>query len=205
MPVYSQWILGMTVQPANPTSSDTIRIYANVSFPSGGCDIKSQTLSVAGNHVYAGAIHCLGMATFICNTTDTFLIEPMPSGTYTFHMQLDAGAGPGPCTPGVVPGTQDSITFTVTQSSSLPEIPEGADFSIFPIPAKDKLTVITRNEPAPGTIFEIFDMNGKRAVTVSLTGKSNEVNLSSLAGGSYIARISSPGMSPAEQKFTVVR
>lgn len=201
----AQWINGFSIQPSNPTTNDTITIFANVSFPSGGCEDKSQNHTVVGSQIQANALHCIGMATFICSTTDTFKIEPLPAGTYTFQLQLDAGAAPGPCTPGIVPGPTDTLIFSVTQASSLPEVPEGSSFSIYPVPAINELTVITRDFPEKGTRFEIIDASGRLVFTTSLASSNTTISVAQLSKGNYIARLVQSGKVTDEEKFTVIK
>ena len=54
------------------------------------------------------------MLATICNTTDTFKINPLSAGAYTFDLTLSSGFGGPPCTPGVVPDDYDTITFNVS-------------------------------------------------------------------------------------------
>ena len=59
------------------------------------------------------------MLTAICNTTDTFKLNPLAVGTYIFDLTLSSGFGGPPCTPGVVPDDYDTITFYVSSSSAI--------------------------------------------------------------------------------------
>ena len=117
--VKSQWITSINVYPAFPSTVDTIFVYASCEFPSGSCDQHIQGLSTSANTIYAYATHCLGMLTFICDWVDTFRINPLPPGTYQFDFQLNAGALPFPCTPGINPGPADSISFIVSPDNSV--------------------------------------------------------------------------------------
>lgn len=54
------------------------------------------------------------MLSVICNDVDTFKINPLPTVNYTTFIQVDQGALPAPCTPGIVAWESVSITFTVT-------------------------------------------------------------------------------------------
>ncbi len=109
----AQWINSIQYQPSNPATNDTITFYVDLSFPSGTCDQHSQGFYINGNKIEAFALHCLGMLTYICHHTDTFKINPLPAGAYSFHFQLDAGMLPFPCTPGIFPGPSDSIALVV--------------------------------------------------------------------------------------------
>src|SRR5262245_44798043 len=119
----AQWIGTITVSPPAPTTQDSIKILVDCSFPSGSCDPYLASVFINGNDIYGNALHCLGMLTVICSYTDTFALPPMPAGNYNFHMQLNAGGGPAPCTAGINPGPVDSLSFTVTQPMGIPSIP----------------------------------------------------------------------------------
>jgi hypothetical protein len=201
----AQWINSLSVQPAAPTSADTIRVYADVSFPSGGCDDKMVNQSITGNVINASALHCLGQLTFICTTTDTFTILPLPAGNYTFIYQVDAGGGPSPCTPGIVPGPSDSISFTVTTSSSIPEFSGSFQFDVFPTPAKDELTVSISTLPPDDAHLEIVDVTGKIVVRQKMMVHEMTISLEYMAAGTYVARIVQPSRIITEKKFTVIR
>jgi hypothetical protein len=199
----AQWINSLTMQPAAPTSSDTIRVYADVSFPSGGCDDKMVNQSVSGNVIFANALHCLGQLTFICNTTDTFTILPLPAGNYTFIFQVDAGGGPSPCTPGIVPGPSDSLAFTVTTSSSIPEYSGTFQLDIYPSPAQDQLTVTLSSLPPDDAYLEIVDVTGKIVIREKLMLHEMTIGVQDLASGTYVVRIVQPSRILTEKKITV--
>jgi len=107
-------ISSFTISPINPNNTDTVYIYAELLFTSSGCPLDMKSHSVLGNNIVASTQHCLGMLTTICNTTDTFKLNPLAVGTYIFDLTLSSGFGGPPCTPGVVPDDYDTITFNVS-------------------------------------------------------------------------------------------
>lgn len=80
----AQFINSISTSPQQPTTSDTIYIYPTVSFGYRWVVKITQFISINGNNITASATHCLGMLTVICTTTDTFKIDPLPAGNYTF-------------------------------------------------------------------------------------------------------------------------
>lgn len=183
--VQSQFILGLSAYPQNPTTNDPVQIIAHVGFPSGDCIEKTLSFTTNQNSIQANALHCLGLATFICYDYDTFNLGTLNAGSYTFHFQLDAGQGMMPCTPGINPGPLDSLSFTVTTPTALTEI---ADFPVelFPIPSSgyfeiksdmstfEKLTEIT-----------VFQLNGKIMRTFSNPQPGEQFRTHGLAAGCY--------------------
>ena len=161
VPLKAQWIQSLTVVPPNPVAGSPFMVLAECSFPAGNCDAHTQYMNINGNLITAGALHCLGVLTVICNHTDTFLINPLPAGNYTFHFQIDAGFGNVPCTPGIVPGPSDTINFTVFPAVGIDEaIPQDA-VRLFPNPPDDYFMIRgVETSDFPVTIA-VFSPEGK--------------------------------------------
>jgi len=108
------------ISPSQPTTNDTIFVFADVQFLSSDCILQSSNHSVNGNTIVASAHHCLGMLSAICNTTDTFVFLPLAAGTYTFDLTLTSGFGSigVPCTPGIIPDDNQDFQFTVMAAQS---------------------------------------------------------------------------------------
>ena len=106
-------ISSLTISPTYPTETDTVYIYAELLFSSSNCPLDIKSYIISGNNIAASTQHCLGMLATICNTIDTFKINPLSVGSYTFDLTLSSGFGGPPCTPGVVPDDYDTITFNV--------------------------------------------------------------------------------------------
>jgi hypothetical protein len=114
-------ISSLTISPANPNNTDTVYIYAELLFTSSGCPLDMKSHSILGNNIVASTQHCLGMLTAICNTTDTFKLNPLAIGTYTFDLTLSSGFGGPPCTAGIVPDDNDTISFNVVTAVGIEE------------------------------------------------------------------------------------
>ena len=114
-------IFSLTISPVNPNNTDTVYIYAELSFTSTGCPLDVKSYSITGNNIFASTQHCIGIATTICNTTDTFKLNPLIVGAYLFDLTLSSGGGVPPCTAGIVPNDNDIITFNVVSSVGIEE------------------------------------------------------------------------------------
>ena len=114
-------ITSLSISPVNPNSTDTIYIYAELSFSSSGCPLDIKSYSISGNNILASTQHCIGIAAAICNTTDTFKLNPLLPGTYLFDLTLSSGFGGAPCSPGIVPDDYDTITFNVSSFVGIEE------------------------------------------------------------------------------------
>ena len=108
-----QTINSLNIFPQNPSEKDSIYITVNSTFSSSSCDTSSNYLSLNNNTISASSIHCLGMASALCDATDTFLIGGLTAGSYTFIINVNQGFLPS-CTPGIVPGPTDTLNFNVS-------------------------------------------------------------------------------------------
>jgi hypothetical protein len=200
--IQAQWINSVTVFPANPVDTDTIYIYANVDFPSGPCDDKTISSSSVPPNLYANVLHCLGPLTYICNDIDTIVYYQLPAGNYTFTYQVDAGGSPSPCTPGIVPGPSQTISFTVSVANSIEETGKPENFILYPNPVSDYLLIpaaLTRKLDG----YKIYDSSGKLIVSGKI--KQNAINVSEFATGNYIINFEKSGEEKINYRFTITR
>jgi len=184
-----QWIQSLTITPANPTSTDTITILAECSFPAAGCDMHTQYVSIVGSDIYASALHCLGVLTVICPYTDTIIINPLPIGNYTFYFQLDAGFGPVPCTPGIVTGPSDSINFIVSPVVGLSEFLYQDAVSVFPNPFNEQFQITGIAAEEYPARLEIYSREGKIVKTISLKNSGDFINVNTFPASVYHLKI----------------
>ena len=114
-------IFSLTISPVNPNNTDTVYIYAELLFTSTGCPLDIKSYNIVGNNILASTQHCLGIAAAICNTTDTFKLNPLLVGTYLFDLTLSSGGGGPPCASGIIPDDNDVISFNVVASVGIKE------------------------------------------------------------------------------------
>ena len=195
----AQWIQSLTVLPTNPTANDTITVLAECSFPSGNCDYHNQYMSVNGNTISGGSLHCLGALTIICYDTDTFKIDPLPAGNYTFHFQIDAGFGPGPCTPGIVPGPSDTVNFTVSPTVGIAEIIPNDALTIYPNPVQDQFLIMGLAGNDFPVAASLFSSEGKLIKNITLKTDDESVSVKDIPPGLYQLQ----GQTSGGQKFVV--
>jgi hypothetical protein len=86
--------------------------------------------------------------------------------------------------------------------------PKKTSVALFPVPAKDKITVVINSTVAARTDLQIFDMNGKLVRRTSAqvnSGNNNFVlNVSDLPNGQYMLASTDPSMQ-FNKKFTINR
>lgn len=175
-------IVSLSVDPPNPSEADEVEVYAEISFPSGGCELDDQNFSLSGTSITASAHHCVGLLTVICNNTDTFSIGQLPAGNYTFDLTLTSGAGEPDCTPGIVPDDNDQFQFTVSPSVGIDEV-ERLDGLAYPNPV---VNVLNLKRPLGQTAL-ITDASGKRVAQIP-SGRT-QIDLSHLPSAIYVLHI----------------
>lgn len=178
-----QWIQQLWTNPSVLTTNTPVQLIAEVDFPSGDCKDKTLNMSQAGNSISAFAMHCLGAASYICNDKDTFNLGLLPAGTYTFYFQVDAGMGPSPCSPGIVPGPMDSLSFVVNLASGNQELDKEI-FELFPNPASSTLHLNLNNELSNGA-YRILNNQGALVLKSMIHGKNMQIDISKLSVGLY--------------------
>lgn len=114
-------ISSFTISPLNPNNTDTVYVYAELQFCCSNCSLDMKSYSLVGNNIVASTQHCLGALSAICNTTDTFKLNPLAVGTYSFDLTLSSGFVGSPCTPGISPDDNDVFTFNVVSSVGIEE------------------------------------------------------------------------------------
>ncbi len=180
----SQSITNITYSPINPTPTDTIYFYVDLMFPSSGCPLSNSGSSVVGQTVMASSLHCVGMLAAICNTTDTFMVLPLAAGNYTFDMTLSSGAGPVPCSPGIVPNDNRTENFVVSTITNIANSEVNTEIEIAPNPSSGLFNLDNLNN----TSVLIYDVLGNELVNLSNLNQKYVLDLSNQPNGVYLMK-----------------
>jgi hypothetical protein len=180
----AQYILNIYTEPSNPTVNDSIVVFANVSFPSGGCDNKAQFLSVVAGGFTGHDLHCLGPLSYICNTTDTFPLGFLATGNYTFVYSVDAGYGFPGCTPGIVAGPVDTLHFSVSAVTGINSL-KSVNADLFY--SNNELHILLKGNRAHCTLY-IYSVDG-RLIEKALISDGENILSFFHSDGLYIARL----------------
>ena len=86
-------------------------------------------------------------------------------------------------------GHESAYSFELHFPLGMNEIKEPADISIFPVPARDKITVELKNLHDYNSL-SILNMQGKTLKTIPLTKLQTEVDIKNYASGMYFVRLS---------------
>ncbi len=169
-------IQSFTVSPANPTTNDYVKVYVDLQFSSGGCGVDNQGDFTNGLFTDAYATHCLGMLTFICNSTDTFNLGYLQAGYHTFRLTLNTGQGGPGCSAGIVPDDVDSTHFTVSLATGVSSAEANSSHTVvYPNPATDMVMLkINQAVNIKNAELKVTDNNG-RTMKVIEGIQSNEL------------------------------
>ena len=187
--VKAQFIQQLRLDPVQPVDNLPVKVIADLYFPNSGCPLDSLSVSQPASNRFVGyALHCVGLLTTICNTSDTFDLGVLPAGSYRFLLREEYGWLPSPCTAGTQPPAIDSIDFQVTVSSGAVEFPKPA-VALFPNPAPDGLFTI-RIDPQPqGAVCRILDMGGRLLQTIPVDSPTPQIDLTACANGIYLLEL----------------
>lgn len=202
-PVFGQMgsIQGIQMTPSNPTDQDTIYFIADVTFPYSACFVEQQSVQATGNTIFAGANHCVGLLAAICYTKDTFMVAPLASGNYDFVFTLTSGAGPQPCTPGVVADDVDTLSFSVDGTTSIADQKQNVVFEVYPNPVNDRFQITT---DLRATQLAIYSIDGQLVQRQSFQNDGKELVLS-VPTGMYFVQLLNDQQVVGTQRLIVVR
>jgi len=203
LPVYPQWISGLSVNPTAPTTIDNVQVIVEAQFPSGGCSdwyILGHTQD-GFEHTY-NIVNCVGPLTYICPYNDTINIgNALPAGSYTVIVNLNAGAGDKPCTP-FSQWASDTVYFDVLPFSGMYHENNGSAIKIYPDPATGFL-IIEQSGFNEETSVSIFNMQGQLLLMQAMLSPKESIDISSFASGVLIIKLSnSDGVSAVKYVFT---
>jgi hypothetical protein len=198
-------IISFTIDPLNPTTNDFVKVYVDITFTSGGCDVDNQSHSTLGNNSTASAHHCVGMLTVICDVRDTFDLGYLQAGNHQFNFTLSSGFGGPGCSPGVVPDDSDNFNFSVVQALSVEDPTHNENVTLYPNPMSDlAILKINGNVEFEKMKLEILDVTG-RVVMITETITSNEIIIENrnLQSGIYFYRLFENAKLKAMDSFVV--
>jgi hypothetical protein len=177
-------ILDFAISPANPSTTDTVYLYTELQFSNGDCDLDQQSHTVSGLAIQANAHHCLGMLTIICDVVDTFKINPLTAGNYSFNLTLTSGAGPAPCTPGIIADDDSTFNFTVIDVSGVTDL-SSSRLTSYPNPVQNHINLPLVTD---GAAYKLITVSGQVVKAGLVEGKRIN-DLERLPPGMYFLRI----------------
>ena len=208
----------ITMSPINPTENDTIYFYVNKSFLEGPYSSTSSTVFVVGDTIFVETRNCFSNGFLYLpfwNVLDTFKVNPLSSGNYTFKMQARAGSRPffnpyyGPCSYGIIPNDKDNFgkknfNFFVDISTGISTNGLGSDpLSIYPNPSKGKFFIKLNQElnSSKEKTIRLISIDG-RIVKELKDNLENKLELE-LPGGIYYLQLLDGGELLKSEKIII--
>lgn len=145
------YVGGLQIIPANPTTSDIVKVNISGNFASTGSYILNHSININGSQIDL-IINCAdpGGFTVIVPHDTIFTIGMLPAGTYSINL---SGSGLGDYVPAA------NKTFTVNTSSDIKV--NNSDYkltSIYPNPCNDNFKISLEKEIEFET--ELYNSNG---------------------------------------------
>ena len=154
-------ITAMNIYPSNPTDQDSITVYIDLSFANSSCPLDYKGIQVVGAVISTFSHHCQGMLTAICNTTDTFNLAPLASGSYNLIHTSTSGSGMVPCTPGIVIDDIDTLQFEVISTGNNGLMESSSSITVYPNPSNEDIFIDIAGYNGK-IIVEIYNLQGRR-------------------------------------------
>lgn len=178
----SQVINQLTIIPANPTATDTITVIWDLTY-NGNCTFGMVSVYsfTVDSTIYIAPTYCGYFDTTICNSIDTFKIDPLMQGNYTLNLEIHQGS--------ICPVSGFDATIAevdtgilVTPLSGVSEEPLQSSLIIAPNPATNQITI---NGFPVNSMIRISDVTGKIIMVKKIQDKNQVVDISVLSPGIY--------------------
>ena len=189
---YCQGVNQITIFPVNPTQNDTIYISSDFTYY-GNCSaglVQIETIQ-NGSNIQILPVYCGFYDTTLCNSIDTFKIEPLLSGNYQINVEYHQGS--------ICPASAfDTILAnfdTTIYVGALGEIlsKQKSNVHISPNPTNDIIS-LDINGYNGSVKTELYDLSGRLlkatySSTISLKDYAKGIYLFKVAYGNVVEEI----------------
>ena len=192
----TMYIDNLRILPVSYQYGDTLKVAFSVSIPSLSSNL-GQAFSIDSNQINVYSCYFVTNATQPSHFTDTIILGVLPEANYNLTLFAYCSADTI-CTYSDV--FSKTISFSVLPTSiHLYERPD--NFSVYPNPAKDQVTVTNPSEsPA---IIEIYNYQGKKMASYHINNTINTLSVKDLKPGMYLYSIIIGGKQIETKKMIV--
>lgn len=170
----------MKIIPENPTENDEVKVIVYATFSSGDCLLENHTIDLQNGIITMNLIYTVGMATYICHSTDTLSIGTLSAGDYELQAGLYTGPGQS--------SDNETLLFSVGGTLGITETDDETNVTIYPNPVQNQLMVMT-NETVEK--IEIRSVSGQiMSVEQQFLNGQMIIDLSMLSDGIYFIVLS---------------
>lgn len=178
------------VQPANPTTNDSIIIITKSVFNEMCIESTTQIIFDNINNVFDLTLfQCYGVLQNICNKSDTFPVGLLPAGIYDVNFTVFTtgyNTQNGVCYTSYMQSAFDTYAFQVLDATGSKSINMHDNIKIYPNPASGQLYVEADN------LFgvDVINIQGGLVLSQNINTKSQKcvLDLSSFPQGLYIIK-----------------
>lgn len=203
--LFSQ-IDSVKVFPPNPSSTDTVKLVAYTTFPTGGCVMLGSVVTKpTRDSIVVEACHDDMNHSFTCISIDTITLGVFLSGSYKIQYILHRypvnGSDSAYCT---VKGIDSAgVNFTVTGLSGVDKSElRKHEIRLFPNPSSGNVSIdfhFYKINEKPELVF--FDVAGKEVKRILIDLQVKEINIHDLSRGIYLYRLETTSFKGEIQKF----
>jgi len=182
----AQIIQNISYQPPYPGPLDSVTVYIDLQFNSGGCALEYGSHSISGDTIRINLHHCPGALTVICNVTDTIELGTLASGNYFTEVIVSVSDpfSPDPCT-NPVPADSGDIQITVLPGTGIDKTKTGSINLHFD---SDSRVLIFKNNPPEGSMLALYNINGSIVLQTEVPA-SGFVKTPAISKGVYFYRL----------------
>lgn len=172
-----QTVNQITIIPSNPTPTDTIYVISDFSFY-GNCSygLVNSNTNLVGSIIYITPQYCGYGDTTLCNSIDTFKIEPLPNANYTISIDYHQSSV---CPIGSFDDIIAQFDTSLVVGFALIICYPGQYFNIFPNPAINYIIIDFENYTTiAGYQLRITNLIGQNVFQSQLNQKQFYIDIS---------------------------
>jgi len=176
-----EWIINnVWIQPAQPTTVDTVTLYASGQMPNSWCYPLTSVITPGANTIHIHSVYYMGWLTALCPFTDSATTGPLAAGTYQVFYRVSDSSH--------FSWDEDTLQFTVQTPTAI-ALREAPAFTIRHFP--DHLLIFGDNLKAfPHAQLVLTDLRGRTVSQRHFTGSPPlRLSTSGLAPGLYLLQI----------------
>jgi hypothetical protein len=182
---------GQTIQnvyttPTYPSVLDSVKVFADLQFSSGGCDVQYTVQAINNDSIRVDLFHCPGALTVICYTTDSVNLGLLQAGTYIAQVFVHT-ASPftiDPCSE-FSPVDSSSFSITVLPGSGITKRTMDKTQVYYQASSNE---LFLENAPSRSTRIFLFNTIGELALEQEFNS-SGRIVLPELSEGVYLYRL----------------
>lgn len=186
-PSFSQTCGQMVSHSVIPsTVYDTTHAYLNLQvYCNEAINLQNYTVTQTGNAFMIDAYYCYGWLQVIQTTNDSIPLGVLPSGTYSYTVNIYNSYGPTTNCMTYITSDQDAGNFIVLPIPNGIEDLQSSNFRIYPNPTSG---VINVENAEPGSLLQLYTIEGKQVFSGNINKNSLDLG-NAVNAGMYILKI----------------